>query len=43
MGQTRQSMIKSELGEFYKYYGYMKSVKEMKGIQARMPYFIEID
>ena len=43
MGQTRQSMIKSELGEFYKYYGYMKSVKEMKGIQARMPYFIEIN
>ncbi len=43
MGQTRQSMIKSELGELYKYYGYMKSVKEMKGIQARMPYFIEIN
>ena len=43
MGETRQSMIKNELGEFYRYYGYIKTVKKMKGIQARMPYFIEMN
>jgi protease-4 len=43
MGQTRQSMIKNELGEFYKYYGYMKTVTKMEGVQARMPFFIEIN
>ena len=43
MGQTRISLVKNELGEFYKYYGYLKTVKKMDGVQARMPFFIEIE
>jgi len=38
-----QSRIKAELGEeFYQYYQYAKEIQNMKGIQARMPFMIEI-
>ncbi len=38
-----QSRIKAELGEeFYKYYQQAKEIKNMKGVQARMPFMIEI-
>lgn len=38
-----QSRIKAELGEeFYQYYQHAKEIKNMKGVQARMPFMIEI-
>lgn len=42
-GQTKAGIIKSELGDSYKYYQQIKRVKELKGYQARMPYFIDIN
>lgn len=35
-------MMKSELGDYYKFYEQAKQIKEMTGIQARIPYQIEI-
>jgi len=38
-----QTRIKAELGdEFYQYYQYAKEIKNMKGVQARMPFMIEV-
>ncbi len=38
-----QAHIKAQLGdEFYQYYQRAKEIKEMQGIQARMPFMIEI-
>ena len=38
-----QAHIKAELGdEFYNYYQYAKEIRDMKGVQARMPFTIEI-
>ena len=34
--------IKTELGPFFSYYNYLKEIYEMKGIQARLPYEINI-
>ncbi len=42
-GQTRQSIIKHELGEYYTYYQKMQTIKNMKGVQARMPFFMEVN
>ncbi len=39
---TKASMIKSELGRHYQYYNYIKEISDMKGVQARLPYIIEI-
>jgi len=41
-GQATQSIVKSELGEYYSYYQKMQSLKTMKGVQARLPFFMEI-
>jgi len=35
-------MIKSEANELYPYYQELKQLKQMKGVQARMPYIIDI-
>jgi len=35
--QTRKSLMK-ELGEDYRYYEYLKDLREIKGIQARLPF-----
>jgi len=38
-----QAHIKAQLGEeFYQYYQHAKEIKNMKGIQARIPFMIEI-
>ena len=37
-GSSATSYLTRELGENYKYYEYLKQVKEMKGIQARLPF-----
>lgn len=42
-GQTRQTIIKHELGEYYTYYQKMQTLKNMKGVQARMPFFMEVN
>ncbi|MAZ92910.1 MAG: signal peptide peptidase SppA [Lentimicrobiaceae bacterium] len=42
-GQASQSIVKKELGEYYKFYENIHTVKNMKGVQARLPYFMEIN
>jgi protease-4 len=39
----RTRFLKSELGEKYRYYEYLKKVSGMKGIYARMPYDLYIN
>ena len=41
-GNVRVSILKNELGDQYKYYENLKSIQRMEGIQARIPYEIEI-
>ncbi len=39
---TSETMVKRELGEYYTYYDNMRTLTDMKGIQARVPFFLEI-
>jgi protease-4 len=41
-GDINESRMAKELGEYYIYYQYLKQIKEMQGIQARLPYEITI-
>lgn len=41
-GEMKINILKNELGESVKIYNLIHEVKEMTGIQARLPYFIEI-
>jgi protease-4 len=41
-GEVKMSILKKELGESVKYYNMVQELKGMSGIQARLPYFIEI-
>jgi protease IV len=41
-GESEAKIIQNALGENYRMYEYLKSIKEMKGVQARMPYYMEI-
>lgn len=41
-GEVKMRMLKKELGEAVRYYNIVKEVGEMSGVQARMPYFIEL-
>ena len=41
-GEVRMSILKKELGESVKYYNMVQEIKDLSGIQARLPYFIEI-
>jgi protease-4 len=43
IGEAKSSFIKGELGESYIYYKRMQELKSMNGIQARMPYFLDIE
>lgn len=36
------NVLKNELGESVKLFNIIREVKEMTGIQARLPYFIDI-
>jgi protease IV len=38
LGNSKTKILEKELGDDYKYYQYLKQVKEMKGIQARLPF-----
>lgn len=37
-----QAMLKEQLGDLYPYYEQMKIVRQMKGIQAQMPFTIDV-
>jgi protease IV len=41
-GEIRMRTIKEELGEYARYYSDIKELAALSGIQARLPYFIEI-
>jgi protease-4 len=41
-GELRMSILEKELGESVKYYNIVQEIKDMSGIQARLPYFIDI-
>jgi len=41
-GEVRMNFLKKELGESVKYYDMIQEIRELSGIQARLPYFIEI-
>jgi protease-4 len=41
-GSYQTRMLKSELGEFYPYLDLLEKVKNMRGVQARIPFEIEI-
>ncbi|MAE09188.1 MAG: signal peptide peptidase SppA [Bacteroidetes bacterium] len=42
-GQARQNIVKYELGEYYTYYQKIQSLKNMKGVQARLPFFMNVN
>ncbi len=42
-GQTKQNLIKEELGSYYTYYKQIKEMIDMEGVQMRMPYEITIE
>jgi protease-4 len=41
-GQARTNTLQSELGEFYSYYQYVLELKNMEGMQARLPFEISV-
>ncbi len=42
MGKTRIKLLQNELGGNYKYYQFLKEVENMNGIQARLPFEVDI-
>ena len=42
-GDIKLSLLKKELGESFRFYKELSEIKELEGIQARLPYFIEIN
>ena len=42
-GETRaKAMLKAQLGDYYEYVEYVQSLSQIKGVQARMPFYIQI-
>jgi protease-4 len=41
-GEIRMGFLKKELGESFRFYRELMEIKNLSGIQARLPYFIEI-
>ena len=41
-GEIRMNILKRELGESVKYYNMVQEIRDLSGIQARLPYFLEI-
>jgi protease IV len=41
-GEMKLGILKNELGESVKYFNLVKEIKNMSGVQARLPYFIDI-
>ena len=42
-GNETRSALEKEMGEYYKYYQYLKEIQQMKGVQARMLFEISIN
>jgi protease-4 len=43
IGEAKSAFIRGELGESYTYYKRLQELKKMDGIQARIPYFLDIE
>jgi protease IV len=41
-GEIKMRVLKHELGEYKKFYDELQEIKDLSGIQARLPYFIEV-
>jgi protease-4 len=41
-GNVKASIIKNEMGDSYKYYKEFEHIKDMQGVQARIPYRINV-
>jgi len=41
-GEVKMNMLKKELGESVKYYNMVQEIRDLSGIQARLPYFLEL-
>jgi protease-4 len=41
-GDIRMRILKNELGEYKKFFDEIQEIKNLSGIQARLPYFIEV-
>jgi protease-4 len=41
-GEIRMRILKNELGEYKKIFDEIQEIKNLSGIQARLPYFIEV-
>jgi len=41
-GEIRMRILKNELGEFKNLFDEIREIKDLSGIQARLPYFIEV-
>jgi protease-4 len=41
-GEIKLRILKNELGEYKKFFDEIKEIKDLSGIQARLPYFIEV-
>jgi protease IV len=41
-GEVRMNILKKELGESLKFYNMIHELKDLNGVQARLPYFIDI-
>jgi protease IV len=41
-GEIKMRILKNELGETARYFNMVKEIRDMSGIQARLPYFLEI-
>jgi len=43
LGDKEESVLEKQLGENYKYFKFLKELREMKGIQARLPFDINVN
>jgi len=41
-GEIKMHILKNELGESARYFNMVEEIRDLKGIQARLPYFLEI-
>jgi len=42
-GNETRVVLEKEMGEYFKYYEYLKEIREMKGVQARLPFVISVE
>jgi protease-4 len=42
-GKTKTRILEQELGQYYSYIEYLEQVKNMSGIQARLPFYFKMN